>query len=38
VGLRERVEAVGGNLRAGPLPQGGWEVAARLPVLSMTGS
>lgn len=38
VGLRERVEAVGGELRAGPLPYGGWQVTARLPVLSVAGS
>ena len=30
-GLRERVQACGGRLDAGPLPQGGWRVAARLP-------
>ncbi|MEV6499846.1 sensor histidine kinase [Streptomyces prunicolor] len=32
VGMRERARLVGGSLRAGPLPQGGFEVAARLPV------
>ncbi|MFI6543048.1 sensor histidine kinase [Streptomyces prunicolor] len=32
VGMRERARLVGGDLRAGPLPQGGFEVAARLPV------
>ncbi|MEV6986048.1 ATP-binding protein [Sphaerisporangium sp. NPDC051017] len=31
VGMRERAAACGGELRAGPLPQGGFEVAARLP-------
>jgi signal transduction histidine kinase len=30
-GLRERVQACGGRLDAGPLPQGGWRVAVRLP-------
>ncbi|MGW5772842.1 sensor histidine kinase [Streptomyces longwoodensis] len=28
--MRERAAAHGGTLRAGPLPGGGWEVAARL--------
>ncbi|MFB9659109.1 sensor histidine kinase [Glycomyces mayteni] len=31
VGLRERVETVGGQLRAQPRPEGGWETAAWLP-------
>ncbi|MEU0967051.1 sensor histidine kinase [Streptomyces sp. NPDC005917] len=31
VGMKERARLVGGSLRAGPLPQGGYEVAARLP-------
>ncbi|MFC6930452.1 sensor histidine kinase [Actinomadura yumaensis] len=31
-GLRERIDAVGGLLRAGPRPEGGWEVVAVLPV------
>ncbi|HEX2145564.1 MAG TPA: ATP-binding protein [Glycomyces sp.] len=31
VGLRERIEAVGGQLRAQPRPEGGWETAAWLP-------
>ncbi|MFF5260459.1 sensor histidine kinase [Actinomadura viridis] len=30
-GLRERVEAIGGRLRAGPRPEGGWEVVAVIP-------
>ncbi len=32
VGMRERVEALGGRLRAGPLPSVGWAVQASLPV------
>ncbi|GGP94970.1 hypothetical protein GCM10010187_08020 [Actinomadura coerulea] len=31
-GLGERVGALGGRLHAGPRPEGGWEVVARLPV------
>ncbi|GAA3506871.1 histidine kinase [Streptomyces prasinosporus] len=31
VGMRERVRLVGGTLDAGPLPDGGFRVAARLP-------
>ena len=30
-GLRERVDALGGTLQAGPSGAGGWRVAARLP-------
>ncbi|PYC68218.1 two-component sensor histidine kinase, partial [Streptomyces tateyamensis] len=29
-GMRERVAAYGGELSAGPLPGGGWRVAATL--------
>ncbi|WP_033441767.1 sensor histidine kinase [Saccharothrix sp. NRRL B-16314] len=32
VGMRERVEALGGTLCAGPLPGAGWSVRAVLPV------
>jgi len=32
VGLAERVEALGGRMRAGRRPEGGWEVVAVLPV------
>ncbi|HSK91705.1 MAG TPA: histidine kinase [Euzebyales bacterium] len=31
-GMRERAEALGGELSAGPLPDGGFRVRARLPV------
>ncbi|MFD0357045.1 sensor histidine kinase [Streptomyces sp. NPDC127110] len=32
VGMRERVRLTGGTLDAGPLPEGGFRVAARLPL------
>ena len=31
-GMAERAEALGGTFSAGPLPAGGWQVAAELPV------
>jgi signal transduction histidine kinase len=30
-GMRERIEALGGSLEAGPCADGGWQVHARLP-------
>jgi signal transduction histidine kinase len=33
-GMRERAEAVGGTLHAGPRPGGGWRVHAVLPIFS----
>jgi signal transduction histidine kinase len=32
IGMRERVLAAGGSLEAGPTADGGFEVAARLPL------
>jgi signal transduction histidine kinase len=32
VGMRERVEMFGGNFEAGPMPEGGFRVDARIPV------
>lgn len=34
IGMRERASAVGGTVRAGPHPGGGWTVVARLPTAS----
>ncbi|MCN9244693.1 histidine kinase [Streptomyces sp. RY43-2] len=34
LGLRERVEALDGTLHAGPLPGGGWQVQATLPLVA----
>lgn len=34
VGIRERVRAVGGSLRAGPTPSGGFELIVGLPIAS----
>jgi signal transduction histidine kinase len=32
-GMRERIEALGGSLEAGPCAEGGWRVQARLPAV-----
>jgi signal transduction histidine kinase len=32
VGMAERADALGGHLDAGPAPEGGWQVTARLPL------
>jgi signal transduction histidine kinase len=32
IGMRERAQALGGTLQAGPGPDGGWVVAATLPL------
>ncbi|MEU2923714.1 histidine kinase [Streptomyces sp. NPDC007251] len=32
VGMTERAEALGGHLRAGPAPEGGWHISAWLPL------
>ena len=36
IGMRERANAVGGDVRAAPTTDGGWRVAARLPVVTTT--
>jgi signal transduction histidine kinase len=38
IGMRERVEVFGGDLAAGPAANGGWRVAARLPLGQGGGS
>lgn len=35
MGMRERAHSVGGNLHAGPRPEGGFEVATALPLHSL---
>ena len=37
LGMRERAELLGGTLEAGPVPGGGFRVAARIPVRSTGG-
>src|SRR6266511_3656730 len=37
VGMRERARALGGTLQAGPAPEGGFRVSARLPTGGRTG-
>ncbi|MFI7113215.1 sensor histidine kinase [Nonomuraea sp. NPDC050227] len=37
LGMRERVEALDGTLRAGPRPEGGWTVHATLPLAGPPG-
>jgi len=34
-GMRERVEALGGQLKIGPQAGGGWRLRAELPLLSV---
>ncbi len=36
VGMRERASALGGSIEAGPRPEGGFAVVARLPVQAVT--
>ncbi|MFJ9697005.1 sensor histidine kinase [Kitasatospora sp. NPDC101183] len=38
IGMRERVELFGGRFEAGPLPDGGFAVRARLPYRTTTGA
>ena len=35
-GMRERIESLGGSLEAGPCPDGGWRVGARLPAAAQS--
>lgn len=32
IGLRERVDELGGELSSGPMPEGGWELSASIPL------
>ena len=36
IGMRERAAMFGGSLKAGPRPEGGFEVLARLPLGAVT--
>ena len=36
-GMRERIQAIGGELHAGPRAGGGWSVQARLPLVARPG-
>jgi signal transduction histidine kinase len=36
LGMRERTHALGGELQAGPLPDGGFRVSARLPIAAQS--
>jgi signal transduction histidine kinase len=38
IGIRERVAVFGGELTVGPLPDGGYRMAARLPYTAAAGS
>jgi signal transduction histidine kinase len=38
VGMRERARALGGTLEAGPRPEGGFRVSARLPTMGARGA
>lgn len=37
VGMRERAELLGGHVDAGPRPEGGFRVTARLPLAEAAG-
>ena len=37
IGVRERVELIGGTVRSGPEPEHGWRVAVRVPLPAATG-